>query len=70
MRGARERIEREQQDRAWLAWHIEALARSKRLPAPEKFIAGRAVRPVKQSPEVLQAMCEALARAWGATKKG
>jgi hypothetical protein len=26
------RVRREQNDRAWLAWHIEALARSKKLP--------------------------------------
>ncbi len=66
MKGARARLEREHKDRAWLAWHVEALARQHRLPDLAVFVEGRAARPPVQTPEVQQAMCEALARAWGA----
>ena len=70
MQGARERVEREQRGRAWLAWHIEALARSKTLPAGEKFIAGVPACAPAQTPEIQQAMFDALARAWGAKTQG
>lgn len=68
-RGAIKRLEREQSDRAWLAWHVEGLARTKTLPDAEKFILGRAVRKPAQSPDVLLAMGMALAANWGAIRK-
>jgi hypothetical protein len=42
MRGASDRMDGEQRDRAWLAWHVEALSRQKTLPDAAKFIAGDA----------------------------
>ena len=66
MRGAAERLEREHRDRAWLAWHVEALHRQKNLPDADKFIQGKAGKPVRQSPEIVQAMGMAMAAAWGA----
>lgn len=66
MRGASDRLEREHRDRAWLAWHVEALHRQKTLPDAEKFILGKAGKPGRQSPEIVQAMGMALAAAWGA----
>lgn len=68
MRGAGERLKREHEGRAWLAWHSAALDRAKKLPALRRFVTGRAARPQRQSRETLQAMCDALAAAWGAKK--
>jgi hypothetical protein len=66
MRGAGKRIEREHQERAWLAWHVAALERQKTLPDFKNF-AGVHRRPGQtQTPEVLEAMGKALASAWGA----
>lgn len=36
--GHRETIQREHNERAWLAWHIEALRRQKKLPKLEKML--------------------------------
>lgn len=69
MNGARDRLEMEQRNRAWLAWHVEALHRQKKLPDLQKFAGGRAARPEPQSAEVLTAMGMALARCWGAKEK-
>jgi len=41
MRGAGGRLQREHRDRAWLAWHVEALHRQDKLPDAEKFITGK-----------------------------
>ena len=68
MRGAHERLKREQEGRAWLAWHGAALERSKKLPDLRRFVTGRSAKPQRQTPEVLQAMCDALATAWGAKR--
>jgi len=67
MRGAQDRLQREHQNNAWLAWHVVALGRQDKLPDVEKFVTGKAAQVKKQSPELLQAMCSALAKAWGAT---
>ena len=64
MKGASARLEREHKDRSSLAWHTAALVRAESLPDFSKFVGDEPVKP--QSPEQLQAMCEALARAWGA----
>jgi hypothetical protein len=37
--GSRDAREREHNDRAWLAWHIEALRRAKRLPKLDRLLA-------------------------------
>ena len=66
MRGAQSRLEVSQQRSAWLAWHVAALPKLKTFPSLEKFVTGNAAKVEPQSPEILQAMCEALSRAWGA----
>ncbi|WP_295450087.1 hypothetical protein [uncultured Pseudophaeobacter sp.] len=64
MKGAGQRLEREHKDRAWQVWHIAALSRVDALPSFDEFLGAGPVEP--QSPETLQAMCELLARSWGA----
>jgi hypothetical protein len=70
MRAAAQRRRHEAEARAWLAWHTGALARDGvKLPDAAEFIdraAGRRAPVAPQGPEVLQAMCDALAAAWGA----
>lgn len=66
MMGSRDRMENEQSKLAWLAWHIAGLQRMKDLPDPQRFISGTLASTQRQSPEQLQAMCNALAAAWGA----
>lgn len=36
--GAADRLRDERNNRAWLAWHIEALARAKKLPKLKEFL--------------------------------
>lgn len=68
MKGASTRLEREHKDRAWSAWHIAILTRAEKMPSYSEFVGGGG--PAKpQSPEVLQAMCETLAQAWGAKEQ-
>lgn len=55
--GAGERLEREQNGRAWLAWHIEALGRTKRLPKLDRLYVQKRQR---QTPQQMQAVV----RAW------
>lgn len=43
--GAAERERRAQNDRAWLAWHIAALPKLKRLPKLEKLMVRRRAVP-------------------------
>jgi hypothetical protein len=66
MRGASERLEQEQQSRAWAVWHVEALRRSDKLPDFKRFAGGKAGQPTRQTPDVLRAMGGTLARAWNA----
>ena len=40
MGGAAARLKREHNTAAWLAWHIEGLARSKRLPKLKSLLVG------------------------------
>jgi len=40
MEGAANRIRRERNNLAWLAWHIEAIARSKRMPKLKGLLIG------------------------------
>jgi len=44
---ARWRQEREQQQQAWLAWHVAALMRSKRLPALQRLMPRPRARRLK-----------------------
>ena len=44
MRGAEARFDREHKNDAWLAWHVEALRRSEKLPPFDKFVEGKAGR--------------------------
>uniref|UniRef100_UPI000EB4EE06 hypothetical protein n=2 Tax=Chachezhania antarctica TaxID=2340860 RepID=UPI000EB4EE06 len=64
MKGARARLRQEQDGRAWLAWHAEALARQKTLPGFRAFVGGGDRGP--QSSDDLQAMFEMIAAQWGA----
>jgi len=64
MQGARDRLQREQRDRSWLAWHVAALMRADQIPDFTQFVEGVATKP--QTPEMQKAMVLALARAWGA----
>lgn len=42
--GFSKRLTREYNERAWLAWHVAALSRTKQLPKLEKMLAGREPR--------------------------
>ncbi len=54
MRGKATIIRREQEQIAWLAWHVEALARSKKLPPLAEMMGKRKAKPRKpQDPETL-----------------
>jgi len=44
----------EQQQLTWLAWHIEAFARTKRLPTLKEVV-GKGRRNQRQDPEILMA---------------
>lgn len=61
MDGAVSRLRRERSELAWLAWHIEALARTKKLPTLESLL-GNQKRPTgrRMSPEQI----EAITRSW------
>lgn len=56
-------LEREQQDRAWLAWHIAALPRMKNFPALEKLMGGK----TKVRRQTVSEM-EAIMAAWAGRK--
>jgi len=40
------RMEREQRRDVWLAWHVAALSRAKRLPALQRLMGGGKARPL------------------------
>lgn len=62
MLGASDRMEREQRNNAWLAWHVEALHRMPKLPEARSFIEGDAgkVSDADQTPMRLAALRAAL----------
>lgn len=66
MQGARKRLEREEIDRRSLAFNVAALSRAEKLPNPKTFLAEKPASAEPQSPDVLEAMGRALAKAWGA----
>jgi len=61
--GARERLEREKQDRIELAWMTANLTRADKLPSLKSLLNSKPVAE-RQSPVVLQAMFDTLAAAW------
>ena len=50
MRGADERLQREQNARGWLAWHVAALSRARKLPDLEKVMVRPPRPPLPQAP--------------------
>lgn len=53
--GAADRLRAEQNGRAWLAWHVEALSRSKKLPELDRLMV--CVSGVKkQAPDEMRAI--------------
>lgn len=68
MHGAGLRREREHNERAWLAWHIVALDRTKKLPKLETLlISGKQARP--QTPEEHELALKAIFLAFGGDPK-
>lgn len=55
LRGAGRRAAREQDGRAWLAWHVEALARQKRLPKLDALL-GQKTPARHQPPQDMSAV--------------
>lgn len=58
------RLKREHNERAWLAWHIEALARQKKLPKLDTLMLVDKKPPRRQTPQEL----EAVTRSWLASR--
>jgi hypothetical protein len=53
--GAMQRLRRERNERMSQAWHIEALARTKRLPKLNAMLDGGRDKPRRMTPEQLEA---------------
>lgn len=60
--GAAKRLRREHDERTWLAWHIAALQRAKKLPKLETMMSRKSSRKNRQSVDEQIAV----ARAWHA----
>ncbi len=60
LEGATNRRKNDHNDRAWLAWHIEALARQKKLPKLTSLQHGTGKPKRNQTPEEI----EAITRSW------
>jgi hypothetical protein len=60
MKGASERLEREQRERAWLAWHIASLPLQKKFPSEKDFIFGGEKKrdPRRKSPDELRVIAQ------------
>lgn len=59
--GAAKRIKREHNLTAWLAWHVEALHRTKKLPKLREMMIAEKQKPLPpQTPEQI----EAILRGW------
>lgn len=65
LEGATNRLKREHNDRAWLAWHIEALARQKKLPKLKELLHSEKPSGRKMTPEQL----ESVTRSWLASAR-
>lgn len=68
MAGARRRAEADHDAIVARAWLTASLGRAKKIPKLEILLARRPKVQPRQSREMLQAMCDALAAAWGARK--
>jgi hypothetical protein len=67
MRGARQRLEREANERMSLAWHIVALDRTKKLPKLETLLIGSRGRGRAQTPEEHLIAMKSIFLAFGGT---
>lgn len=56
MAGASAKLAREHDANAWVAWHIEALARSKKLPKLADMQSGRPTKRRRMTPEEMISM--------------
>ncbi|MBP2465901.1 hypothetical protein CN204_17665 [Sinorhizobium meliloti] len=65
LEGCANRLKRQHNERAWLAWHIEALARQTRLPKLKTLLHGAPAGKRRMSPEEI----EAVARTWLASRQ-
>lgn len=63
--GTANRLKREQDHRGWVVWHIEALARSKKLPKLKDMQSGKPVKRRRMTPEEMISM----AHLWTAATK-
>lgn len=57
MLGASDRLEREHRNTAWLAWHVEALHRAKKLPEAKQFMSGGGTRAEEQGQVAIRLGC-------------
>lgn len=57
MLGASDRMDRDHRNSAWLAWHVEALRRAKKLPDAKRFISGDAGRVEDQAQVAIRLGC-------------
>lgn len=64
LKGYQWREEQEWQRAKWLTWHIEALARTKKLPKFEKFV-DKPKPKRSQTPEEMLAVVVAMTQAFG-----
>jgi hypothetical protein len=62
LRARRRALRREHREFAWLAWHVAALTRAKRLPALVKMLGIKAAQKVMSGDQM-----KAVARMWAAT---
>ncbi|MET3662503.1 hypothetical protein [Aquamicrobium ahrensii] len=56
LKGAAARLTREQDGRAWVAWHIEALARTKKLPTLKSMQSGKPLKRRRMTPNEMISM--------------
>jgi len=66
LKGARARMTREHDANVWLAWHIEALARTKKLPKLNDMQAGKPLKRRRMTAEEMVSM----AHLWTAATAG
>jgi hypothetical protein len=63
--GAANRLKREHNDRAWTAWHIEALSRQKKMPK----LTDLTFAPEKTKRTMTPQEIEAITRSWLGSRK-
>ena len=62
--GARRRLSSEQDNRAWIAWHVAALSRAKKLPELSSLLSQQK-KQGPQTAEELEITVDQLFLAWG-----